>query len=67
MQRRNAVIVLLGDSRIVEAAGCLDDMKRSWLTPMVIELRCLASRMCSVWFVLFCFVQDKGGDLDTKI
>ena len=26
-ERRNALGVLLGDSRIVEVAGCLDDMK----------------------------------------
>ena len=27
MQRRNALSVILGDSRIVETTGCLNDMK----------------------------------------
>ena len=48
--------VLLGNSLIVEVAGCLDDKKISWLTPMVIECRWFSFGLCSI---LFCFVQEK--------
>ena len=57
MQRRNALSVILRDSHIVEVAGCLNDVKTSWLTTMVKEHRLFASK--ALFFVLFCAGQKE--------
>ena len=58
-------VTFLGNFRIVEVAGCLDDVKRSWLTPMVIERRWPAYEMCyvcSMCLLLFCVGQKRWSE-----
>ena len=55
VERRNALGVLLGDSRIVEVASCLDDVKDPgillcWWNAGALHLGCALCALC----VLFC-------------
>ena len=59
--RCNALSVILGDSCIVEVVCCFDDVKRSYITTMVIKLGWYASgfSLCA----LFCFVLCRTNEM----